>query len=520
MTSSIDISAPALAKLLLGIVAEDRPRLERIDRYVAGEHADPYMPKDADAEYRLLAERSVSNWIPLLLNSPAQALYVDSFRRGHLASTSAPDSAGSGSYDPNTVASQGTELPEWKHFQYSRLDARQIAIHRGALKHGHAFTVTEFDPKGRVQTKGLSALNTAAVYVDQANDIDPYAALTVIREASPKGATKAAMLGKARLWDGTYEYEVTFQALSNLDSVRVRKGIAHGLDECPVTRFAASVDLEGNTLGVVEPNIKVQDRINQTVFDLLIAQTYGSFQVRVATGMAPPIMRYSQSMIDGTTRMPWAIPSDAEAGDPIIDPESGRAIPEAINLNARRFFFAEDPNVKFSALPATSLEGYIKSLDMSIRHLAAMTQTPPHYLLGEIANISAEALQAAETSLLRKVEEFRKSFGESWERVFRIAAVLEGDTAAGQDYAGEVIWRDTEMRSLSKTADALVKLKGIGIPIRGLWGRVPETTRGEIEEWIRMRVDEVDELRSRQRTLEELIKEQTDVTARLGEVVA
>lgn len=35
-------------------------------------------------------------------------------------------------------------------------------------------------------------------------------------------------------------------------------------------------------------------------------------------------------------------------------------------------------------------------------------------------------------------------FGEAWERVFRLAAELDGNTRAAGDAAGEVIWRDME----------------------------------------------------------------------------
>ena len=40
------------------------------------------MPELADNEYKLLAKRAISNWLPLLVDTPAQALYVDGFRRG------------------------------------------------------------------------------------------------------------------------------------------------------------------------------------------------------------------------------------------------------------------------------------------------------------------------------------------------------------------------------------------------------------------------------------------------------
>jgi hypothetical protein len=442
----------ALARELLAILYRDGDRLRRIDDYLHGRQDDPYMPAMADDEYRLLATRCVSNWMPLLVSTPAQALYVDSFRRS-TSVTGSPDGPS----------------PEWDHWQRSRLDARQAAVHRGALAFGHSFTVTERLVDGSVRTRGLSAMRTAALYEDPANDDTPYAALTVTRRA------RGEQLGRARMWDGSREYTVTFKSLGDAESVRVTAEARHGASECPVTRFAAAVDLEGRTLGVIEPMIALQNRINQTVFDLLVAQTYASFKVRTATGMAPPIRRNAE-------------------GEPVLD-ENGQPIPLPVNVNAKRFLFAEDPDVKFGSLAETPLGGFIDSIDMSIRHLSAISQTPPHHLLGQIANLSAEALLAAETALSRKVEEFRKSFGESWERVFRLAGELAGIASSAQDHAGEVLWRDMEMRSLSQSADGLGKLaEALGIPQRGLWSRVPGVTRQELDDWERIREEDDAEL--------------------------
>jgi len=433
-------SPQKLAKRLLAILATDEPRLERIDNYLHGKHDDPYMPSRADDEYRLLAKRSVSNWMPLLVGTPAQALYVDGFRRG-------------------LDASSDDDALEWSYWQRSRMDARQAAVYRGALSYGHSFVVVE-KIQGRINIRGLSPLRTAALFRDPANDEDPYAVLTV--EYWPENGEN----GLAWMWDGRYKYPITLRAG---DDPIVRKGLRHGTKGCPVTRFAASVDLEGRTVGVIEPMIPLQNRINQSVFDLLVAQTYGSFVVRTVSGMAP------------------ALQLDPETGEPVIDPATGHPIPLPIDYNARRFLFAEDPDAKFGSLDSTPLDGYIASIDMSIRHLASVSQTPPHHLLGQIANISAEALQAAETALSRKVEEFRQVFGEAWERVFRLCAELENDVENAENYSGEIIWRDMETRSLAQSADALGKLADqLGIPKRGLWRRVPNVRQVEINEWERL----------------------------------
>lgn len=450
-----------LARQLLSILDKDRDRLLRIDDYIHGRQDDPYMPEDADDEYRLLAKRAVSNWMPLLITTPCQALYVDGFRRGRAAPSD------------GERREVGRLDDEWDHWQRSRLDARQLAVHRGAIGYGHSFTLTE-KVKGKVVTKGLSPLATSAVFEDPANDMAPEAALTVTQW--PKGEDAKTQKGEARMFVGPEEYRVTFKALADEKTVHVEFVRKHPTKECPVTRFAAAIDLEGRTMGVVEPMIPLQNRINQTVFDLLIAQTYGSFQVRTATGMAPPIKM--KAVLD-------------EAGQPTgeMEPEfdaDGRPVMEKIRVNASRFMFAEDAASRFGSLDPTPLDGYISSIDMSVRHLAAISQTPPHHLLGQIANLSAEALQAAETALARKIEEFRKSFGESWERVFRLAAELDGDMQAADDFHGEVLWRDMEARSMAQTADALMKLKELGVPAKGLFRRIPNVTQTELNSWEEM----------------------------------
>ena len=468
MADDSDKSQPkTLAVQCLAVLDRDEGRLERIDQYIRGKQDDPYMPAQADDEYRLLAKRAISNWLPLLIDTPAQALYVDGFRPGRRGG------------DLPTDASLTS--PEWEHWQRSRMDARQAAVYRGPLGFGHAFVLTEKTKKG-VISKGLSPKRTAALYEDPANDIDPKTVLTIDNYPSQDGKTP----GRARMWDGIAEYKVTFKSMTDEKSIRVFSPKRHGFSECPVTRFAAQVDLEGRTLGVVEPMIPIQNRMNQTIFDLLVAQTYTSHTVRFVTGMAPPVQR---ELIDADGNV---VTDPSLAVDSRIKLDAaGNPMPVPMNHSARRFHFAEDPDVQFGSLPGGPLQPLIESADMTLRHLSAISQTPPHHLLGQIANMSAEALQAAETALSRKIAQFRASFGESWERVFRLAGEANGDTASADDFSGEVLWRDMESRSIAQAADAYGKLaEQLGIPKKGLWKRVPGVTQNEYNDWEEMAEEE------------------------------
>lgn len=460
-----------IASQLLEVLRGDLPMLVVLDNYARGLHTGPYIPENADAEYKLLAERSVTNWMPLLIRTPAQAMYVDGFKLAR-----------------NDTSGDTSGNWAWDHWQRSRLDGRQGALYEGAFTYGHGFAVAEMDEKsGKSKTRLLSSLSTAALFEDPVNDLAPYAALNIRRWPTTDTNSKITP-GWGHMWDDSDRYLVEFD-LQPIEKRRVRitRMGKHGTSECPVTRFAAALDTEGRTVGVVEPMIPVQDRINQTVFDLLMVQTNGSFNIRWATGMAPPLKKRVLYLTDSSGN----VVLDERTGKPIVEDivdeldENGRPIPEDVQLSTKRFLFAEDAESKFGTLEGTPLEGYINSIDMSVRHLAMLSQTPPTHMMGSIVNLSAEAMAAAEVALTRKIQSYKTNFGEAWERHMNVAHELDGITDPIDEHM-ETMWRDMEGQSFARTADALLKLKEVGVPKEGLWDRIPGVTQTERERWAEM----------------------------------
>lgn len=432
----------------------DLPDIEGLFDYAEGRHPLPYTPESADEEFMELARRAITNLFPLVIDSSAQALYVDHFRH---AALERGDDFGITQEDD----------PYWQHWQASRMDARQGSVWRSALICGHSFTLTEKLPGGKYRTRGLSPKNTTALFDDPSNGIEPDIALQRHSDISGKGP------GTATFWDKKSTYEVTFSAgwEREIDKIEVSAGVPHGAKRCPVTRVPVHVDLDGKTTGLVEPLIPTQNRMNQAVFDLLIAQSHSSFVVRTATGMAPPTVKERD-------------PESGQIRDKLD--ENGNLIELPIKLNAKRLMMAEDPDAKFGHIPASDLTGLIQAVEMAMRQFAAIAQVPPHYMLGQIANVNADALKAASTALERKNQEIAANFGEAMERVFRIFAEMSGIDTDEDDW-GECVWRDLSNSSLAQTADALGKFaESLGIPHRGLWHRVPGVTRRELVEWERL----------------------------------
>lgn len=463
-----------------------RPELERYDRYARGVHEMPWLPKDADDEYKTLMSRAATNVIGLVVDASAQALRVDNFRRageGLLESADRSTPADSGVQDGEAfgVDSGVSGRADWEHWRTSRLESRQVALIRSACVMGVAFVATEKRPDGQVISRPLSPLHTTALFDDPVSDVDPVAALHVLRY--PEGKRDGELLW----WNTETVYRVRWARGSEGSRFTVKESKPHGAHVCPVTRVPLYLDLEGECRGLVEPLLIPQDRLNQSVGDLLVAESYTAWEVRTVAGAAPPVKM--ERAADGTMR-------------PVLDAD-GKPIPDRAEVSSRRWLFNRNPDVKYGHLPAGDLRPLIAAVELAMRHISAIAQVPPHYLLGEIANVSADGLTAAAVGLDRKNAELATLLGEGLERVFRVAADMRGDFDAREpvDY-GEVVWADRSNQSIGAVADALGKFaQMLGVPSRALWTQIPGMTRAQLDEWTRLWREEHGDIQGRLNTV-------------------
>lgn len=322
-----------------------------------------------------------------------------------------------------------TNVPGWDIWQANGMDARQIGVHRAALTFGSSY-VTILPGKPVPVIRGVSPREMTVGYGD--DDLWPVAGLQKMR-------------GKRwRLIDDTYVWELTGDEDGKLSVVSAARHEAN-VAGAPIVRFRDTVDLDVDVEGVVEPLTELQDQINITSFGLLVAQHFGAFRQRYILG--------------------WLADSEAEA----------------IKMGAARLMTFEDDDVKVGEFGQTDLRGYIESREASIRHLATVSQTPVHELMGQFVNLSAEALEAARASHHAGVEENRIACGESWEQVLNLASKMAGKEV---DASASVKWRDTTMRSFLEAAQALGTLvEKLGVPPKALWSRIPGVSQHELDQW-------------------------------------
>lgn len=393
-----------------------RRGLVEIHQYLRGLQPHPSIPGAATPEIRGLAMMSRVNVLDLIVSAVAQAMYVDGYRA-----------------DPKATEQD----PAWAIWQANKMDARQAGIHRSALSYGVAYATVLPGVRGSGDPmpviRGHSPRRMQVLYGS-----DPEWPMTAL-QLTPSGGHWAL-----RLYDDNRVHELAADTLDG-SGIEYLQNDVHGAGVTPVVRFLNVEDLDEDNMGEVERLIPLQDQIDETTFDLMVAQKYGAFRQRYVIG--------------------WT-----------TDDENAK-----VKASASRLWLFEDgqDTVKVGEFDQTVLDGFIASREASIRHAAALSQTPAHELLGQLVNLSAEALVAAEAAQRRKVLERQTSFGESHEQMLELAAQLGG--IAGSSDLAQVRWRDTESRAFAATVDGLVKLGTLGVPLQLLIARIPGFTQQDIE---------------------------------------
>lgn len=242
-----------LAERLLVQLDADRNRDGRIGlvkRYLHGDHDLPYAPQRVQhlPEYRNIARKSITNWLPQVSNAYTQGLFVEGFRAARSSDNATP----------------------WETWRANGMASRQTITTRGALEYGVSYGLTL--PGARVPVmKALPPTRSVAFYESE-DDEWPQVGLWY------KGDTADG----ERILE-IYDDEFVYTVVTDNGRLKVQTVASHGLGVCPLTRFRTR--LGGASVGVIYPLRTVQDRINETVFAWSIALQFASFRQRWATGL-------------------------------------------------------------------------------------------------------------------------------------------------------------------------------------------------------------------------------------------
>lgn len=200
----------------------------------------------------------------------------------------------------------------------------------------------------------------------------------------------------------------------------------------PVFHFANNADLGTHGRSELEAAMPVQDGLNKSVLDMLVAMEFSAFRQR------------------------WA------AGIEIEFDDNGKPIPP-FKAGVEHIWLTENPNARFGDFEASQLDQFLKVKDSFRIDMASVTGTPLHYFLQQTGGFpSGESLKKAETRFLAKVRDRQESFGQVWADSMAFALTIEG-----QGRATRLIteWEDPAPMAEREFLENILLKKQIGIPV-------------------------------------------------------
>lgn len=329
-------------------------------------------------------------------------------------------------------------------YERARLDRRQGNVHKAALTHGDAYVIVWPDEEGR-----------ARLFINKADKV-------VVRwsEDDPGAVDLAAKVWRRRdkkvrvnlYYEDRIEKYVTVTTTQGGIPEKAKgrferhtdEGeewpLNHDLGRVPVVAFPNDADEGEDGVSELRDAIPIQDALNKTNADMLIAEEFAGFPQR------------------------WAIGLEEE-----IDEETQKPIPP-MKTGIERMVVSDDPNTRFGQFDPADLTKFIAAADSWRGEMARVTGTPLHYLLMSGDFPSGEALELADAPLTAAVKDRQASFGSSWEEVAMLMLRVEDTSLAAQlddeDVLVQAVWRSTSAKSGKQEAETQEIKQRIGVSER------------------------------------------------------
>jgi len=374
--------------------------LTRLDSYVRGRQAITYMSDAMRKEFGDAITDLILNFPELVVEAHNDRLDVEGFRF------------------PGE-ASGNDEL--WGIWQANNMDEKSVMAHADAL-----------------------GLSKAAVIVgagDGAPLITVESAFDCAWIRSPANGSVTAAFKRwsetdRSQWASLYTPGVTRTCTLDRGYWRVTSTDEHGMDRVPLVPIVNRPRIKHRDgRSEFESVIPIADAANKMATDMMVSGEYHAMPRRWVFG----IKREDFVGPDGGPRAAWS----AIKG---------------------RLWANESRDVTVGQFPESDLRNFHDTIKLLARLVAQMAALPIDYLAFDSVNPpSADALRAAESRLVKRVERRQGSFGDAWEEVMRLALLVQRGELDSNATRLETVWREASTPTIAQRADATVKLFAAGI---------------------------------------------------------
>lgn len=389
--------------------------------YYNGNHPLPQAPTSTTAKYRRLAEMSITNMCGLVVDAPTSKLTPMGVR----------------------LSEDGVEdLQLWRDvWTANKLNAQCRITHEEALKVGRS-AVLVWPVEGDTPGVSVTVEDADQVIVAYAPG-SRYKRLAALKWYNDDGFDYVTVWDSDNVfsWLRASTSHTTPSSGDGWEPDLNMPGGPHPFKVPPVVEFLCKPDAKGHPTPEISTGvIRLQTRINKTMFDIVVAGEDGAFPQRVMVGIEIPTDGNGDAvnpLTSGPNRV-WALQSQ----DP-QNPSSGR----------------------IDQFPAYDTSRLLAFAETSIRELGWISRTSAIFMLGGAANVGADMIRALDDGHRSKVVAHQMVLGESWEEVFTLALIALGRPDAPDI---EVDWESPDFSSPAEMADAAIKLRTAGYSFRAI----------------------------------------------------
>jgi hypothetical protein len=426
---------------LIGLLEDElrtrRTEIDRNEQYYRGKQPLRFASDEFKKYHGQRYQGFADNWVQVVSDAPVERLTVNGVM-------------------PSGQTEADAEL--WRVWQMNGLDADSQLGFLGAVNSGRSFVlvwgnpddpetpeVTFEDASQCIVTYEPGSRRKRQVGLKRWEDGgDDYATLYLADEV---WKFKRARTGQAQKTTGMQDVDDELKRWELRETGDEPNPQPNPLGVVPLVELPNRPTLVGEPISDISGVIAVQDAVNLLWAQLFTTSDYASFPTRIVLGAERPVV----PVLDASGQIVGERPVDME------------------KFAVDRVQFFTGDNVRTEEWSAANLGAYADIIETAVGHIAAQTRTPAHYLIGKMANLSGDALIAAETGLVKRVEEKQLWFGQALREVFALIALAQGDESKALAVAGgRVLWADAQSRSQSQLTDALLKLKQLGFPFEFL----------------------------------------------------
>lgn len=197
----------------------------------------------------------------------------------------------------------------------------------------------------------------------------------------------------------------------------------------PVFHFANNADIGAFGRSELESAIPVQDGLNKSVLDMLVAMEYSAYRQRWAAGIE-------------------------------IEYDNDCNVIAPFKAGVDHVWISQNENAKFGDFGTANLDQFLKVKDSFRIDMASVTGTLMYYLLPHTRGFpSGEAMQRAESRFIAKVRDRQSAFGQTWSEIMQFAARIDG---IGETQI-ETRWEDPSQTTERERLETILLKKRIGL---------------------------------------------------------